>query len=104
MHRCRAPRWLLGSSTGVHPSMEAELRPVPTLPPLPTRPFLFVSYASQDRANALSIASALRAAGTELWIDQTGIAGGAAYGAEIAAAIKDCRALLLLCSAASLAS
>lgn len=104
MHRLRVLTWLLGSSTGVHPSMEAEPRSVPALPPLPTRPFLFISYASRDRANALSIASALRAAGTELWIDQTGIEGGTAYGAEIAAAIKDCRALLLLCSAASLAS
>ncbi len=74
------------------------------LPPVPTGPFAFVSYASVDRARVLAVAGALDAAGIPLWIDQAGIAGGAAYGAEIAAAVQASATVALMCSAASLAS
>ncbi len=50
---------------------------------------LFVSYASVDRARMLEVVDAVRAQGIEVWIDQTGIAGGAAYGTEIASALRD---------------
>lgn len=65
---------------------------------------LFVSYASGDRARTLEIVEAVRAQGIEVWIDQAGIAGGAAYGTEIANALRDAEAVLLIASDASLAS
>ena len=67
-------------------------------------PRLFVSYASTDRSRVLAIAVALEEAGTEAWVDVRGIAGGESYGSAIVDAIRDCDAVLLLCSAASLAS
>jgi hypothetical protein len=67
-------------------------------------PYVFVSYASADRERVLPIVEALRRAGIAVWLDQQGIAGGANYGAEIADAIKGAAALVLMCSAASLAS
>jgi predicted ATPase len=74
------------------------------LPPVPAGPFLFVSYASIDRPQVLSIVGALREAGLDLWVDQAGIAGGAAYGTEIASAIQGSAAVALMCSTASLES
>ncbi|HEY7909835.1 MAG TPA: AAA family ATPase, partial [Thermomicrobiales bacterium] len=68
------------------------------------RPYVFVSYASGDRARALPVAEALERAGIRVWIDREGIHGGANYGEEIAEAIKGAVALVLMASAASLAS
>ena len=68
------------------------------------RPYVFVSYASGDRARALPVAEALERAGIRVWIDREGIHGGANYGEEIAEAIKGAVALVLMTSAASLAS
>jgi predicted ATPase len=65
---------------------------------------LFVSYASVDRERTLEIAAAVRAHGLDVWIDQAGIAGGTAYGAEIANALRDAEAVVLIASDASLAS
>src|SRR6478735_3514233 len=65
---------------------------------------LFVSYASVDRVHALEVVEAVRAQGIDVWIDQADIAGGAAYGAEIANALRDAEAVLLIASDASLAS
>jgi predicted ATPase len=65
---------------------------------------LFVSYASGDRARTLEVVEVVRAQGIDVWIDQAGIAGGAAYGAEIANALRDAEAVLLIASDASLAS
>ena len=69
-----------------------------------SRPFVFVSYASRDRERVVPIVDALRAAGVQVWLDQQGIEGGASYGLEIAQAIEDCSAFMLMCSEASLAS
>jgi predicted ATPase len=74
------------------------------LPAPPGEPFLFISYASVDRPKVIALADGLRQAGLEIWIDQAGIAGGAAYGTEIANAIKASAAVVLMCSSASLAS
>ena len=74
------------------------------LPPVPTAPYVFVSYASADRTRVLAIVEKLRTAGPALWVDQAGITGGAAYGAEIAAALQASSAVVLMCSATSLAS
>ena len=51
---------------------------------------VFLSYASQDIEEARRIASALQAAGIEVWFDQTGLKGGATWDAEIRARIRDC--------------
>lgn len=65
---------------------------------------LFISYASVDRARALEIVDGVRAQGLDVWIDQVGIAGGTSYGTEIANALRDADAVLLIASDTSLAS
>ena len=67
-------------------------------------PYVFVSYASADRERVLPVVAALRSAGVAAWVDEAGIPGGANYGTEIADAVKGATAVLLLCSAAALAS
>ena len=51
---------------------------------------IFLSYASQDAEIALRIADSLRAAGFEVWFDQTELRGGDAWDALIRKRIKDC--------------
>src|SRR5262249_53322749 len=63
-------------------------------------PYLFVSYASGDRERVEPVVAALKQAGIAVWLDQTGIAGGANYGPEIVAGIREAGAVLVLCSAA----
>jgi predicted ATPase len=70
----------------------------------PTDHHLFLSYAAADRERALAIADALEAAGIHVWIDRRGIPGGAEWAARIAQAVRTCRAVAVLCSAASVAS
>ncbi|MHB8647543.1 MAG: toll/interleukin-1 receptor domain-containing protein, partial [Thermomicrobiales bacterium] len=77
---------------------------VPAPPPDLTAPYVFVSYASADRDRVMPVVAALRRAGVPVWLDQHAIAGGENYALEIADAIAGCAALVLLCSAASLAS
>jgi len=67
-------------------------------------PYVFVSYASVDRAPVLELVNELRASAISAWIDLDDITGGASYGPEIAAGVQSAGALLLMCSAASLAS
>ena len=67
-------------------------------------PYVFVSYASADRVRVLPLVAALQGAGVTVWIDRAGIHGGANYGREIAGAIKDAAALVLMTSPLSLAS
>jgi tetratricopeptide (TPR) repeat protein len=71
---------------------------------MPETPDIFVSYASRDRDRVLPIVERLEAAGVKVWIDRDGISGGANYALEIAEAIEQARAMLLMCSAASLSS
>jgi hypothetical protein len=70
----------------------------------PGTPYLFVSYASADRERVLPLVDALERAGVPVWIDRDGIAGGANYAREIAEAIKNAAALMLMASPLSLAS
>lgn len=65
---------------------------------------LFVSYASADRERVVPIVDALEAAGFSCWIDFRNIAGGAEWNSEIVQAIKSCRVVLIMCSAASMRS
>ena len=75
-----------------------------TVVPARDRPYVFISYASVDRDRVLSLVGALRESGIPAWVDQADITGGVSYGPEITAGIKESRALVLMCSAASLAS
>jgi predicted ATPase len=68
------------------------------------QPYVFISYASADRERVLEIVAALRDAGIACWLDQHNIAGGTNWGGSIAEAIEGCAAIVLMSSAASLAS
>jgi TolB-like protein/Flp pilus assembly protein TadD len=51
---------------------------------------VFLSYASQDAAAAQRICQALRAAGIEVWFDQSELRGGDAWDQKIRREIHDC--------------
>src|SRR5450432_1938132 len=51
---------------------------------------VFLSYASQDTEAAKRICEALRAAGVEVWFDQSELRGGDAWDAKIRRQIKEC--------------
>ncbi|MBI2813053.1 MAG: TIR domain-containing protein [Opitutae bacterium] len=51
---------------------------------------VFLSYASQDAEAARRIAEALRAAGIEVWFDQSELVGGDAWDAKIRRQIAEC--------------
>jgi hypothetical protein len=51
---------------------------------------VFLSYASQDAGAARRICDALRAAGVEVWFDQSELRGGDAWDAAIRRQIKSC--------------
>ena len=55
---------------------------------------VFLSYASQDAEAAKRIADALRAAGVEVWFDQSELVGGDAWDQKIKKQIKDCALLI----------
>jgi TolB-like protein len=59
---------------------------------------VFLSYASQDAAAALKICEALRAAGIEVWFDQSELRGGDAWDASIRKQIKTCALFVPLIS------
>src|SRR5919107_1813910 len=69
-----------------------------------TVPYAFISYASADRERVEPVVAALGRAGVAVWLDRQGIAGGGSYALAIAEAIEGCAALVLMTSAASLAS
>jgi TolB-like protein/Tfp pilus assembly protein PilF len=51
---------------------------------------VFLSYASQDEADAERIATALRAAGIEVWFDKSELRGGDAWDRSIRQQIREC--------------
>ena len=51
---------------------------------------VFLSYASEDAAAAERIATALRAAGVEVWFDKSALRGGDAWDRSIRQQIHDC--------------
>ncbi len=55
---------------------------------------VFLSYASQDAAAARRICEALRAAGIEVWFDQSELVGGDAWDHKIRQQIKECALLV----------
>jgi len=59
---------------------------------------VFLSYASEDTAAAQRICAALRAAGVEVWFDQSELRGGDAWDAAIRTQIKSCALFVPLVS------
>jgi tetratricopeptide (TPR) repeat protein len=60
---------------------------------------VFLSYASQDADAAKRICEALRAAGLEVWFDQSELRGGDAWDAKIRKQIKECALFVPVISA-----
>ena len=60
---------------------------------------VFLSYASQDAEAARKICDALRAAGIEVWYDQSELRGGDAWDAKIRRQIKECALFVPIISA-----
>ena len=60
---------------------------------------VFLSYASQDIAAAQKICEALRAAGIEVWFDQSELRGGDVWDRSIRQHIHDCRLFIPVISA-----
>ncbi|HVT73884.1 MAG TPA: tetratricopeptide repeat protein [Lacunisphaera sp.] len=58
-----------------------------------------MSYASQDAEAAKKICEALRAAGVEVWFDQSELRGGDAWDAKIRKQIKECALFVPIISA-----
>ncbi len=65
---------------------------------------IFISYSTLDRHHALTLVERLRAAGHSVWIDQQGIGAASSWSNEIAEALDNCKAFILLMSETSLAS
>ena len=59
---------------------------------------VFLSYASQDAEAARRIADALRAAGVEVWFDQSELRGGDVWDQKIRRQIRDCALFLPIIS------
>ena len=62
---------------------------------------VFLSYASQDAEAAKKICDALRAAGVEVWFDQSELVGGDAWDQKIRKQIKECALLIPVISAST---
>src|SRR5213083_2833187 len=60
---------------------------------------VFLSYASQDTEAAKKICEALRAAGVEVWFDQSELRGGEAWDQKIRRQIKECALFMPVISA-----
>jgi tetratricopeptide (TPR) repeat protein len=60
---------------------------------------VFLSYTSQDAEVALRICEALRAAGVDVWFDQSELRGGDAWDASIRTQIKECALFVPIISA-----
>jgi len=59
---------------------------------------VFLSYASEDAEAAQRICAALRAAGVEVWFDQSELRGGDAWDRQIRERIHDCRLFIAVIS------
>jgi TolB-like protein len=60
---------------------------------------VFLSYASEDAAAAERICTSLRAAGIEVWLDQSELRGGEAWDRKIRKEIHDCALFIPVISA-----
>jgi len=80
----------------LEPQESVEKRTVEGLSPAGT---VFLSYASQDAEAAARICDALRAAGMDVWHDQSTLRGGDAWDAQIKKQIHDCALFIPVISA-----
>ena len=55
---------------------------------------VFLSFASEDSEDAQRIATALTAAGIEVWFDKSELRGGDAWDASIRQQIRTCRSFV----------
>jgi TolB-like protein/Flp pilus assembly protein TadD len=62
---------------------------------------VFLSYASEDAEAAERLATALRAAGIEVWLDKSELRGGDAWDRQIRRQISDCALFVPIISASS---
>jgi adenylate cyclase len=62
---------------------------------------VFISYSREDKDKVLELASKLRAAGVNLWIDQGGIDGATLWGEEIVNALEGAKVMLLAITGSS---
>ena len=62
---------------------------------------IFLSYSSQDADTARRICGVLRAAGLEVWFDQSELRGGDAWDASIRKQIKECALFVPIISAST---
>ncbi len=62
---------------------------------------VFLSYSSQDADAARRICAALRAAGIEVWFDESELRGGDAWDASIRRQIRDCALFVPIISAST---
>jgi len=60
---------------------------------------VFLSYASQDADAARRICDSLRAAGIEVWFDQSELRGGDVWDQKIRREIRDCSIFIAVISA-----
>ena len=60
---------------------------------------VFLSYASQDAEAAARICAALRAAGVEVWFDQSSLRGGDAWDGLIRRQVRECAVFMPVISA-----
>ncbi len=60
---------------------------------------VFLSYAAQDAAAAQRLCASLRAAGIEVWFDQSELRGGDAWDQKIRREIRDCALFIPIISA-----
>ncbi len=64
-------------------------------------PDIIISYSRKDSQHALALAEQLRASGMGIWIDRRGIEAATSWSREIADAIREAKAFVLLLSASS---
>ena len=65
---------------------------------------VFLSYSREDKARVLDLAGKLRAAGVNIWIDQSSIDGAALWGESIVRALEGAKVLLLMVTPSAVGS
>src|SRR5712692_9107960 len=72
--------------------------------PAERTPYVFLSYSSTDREQALALAERLEADGIPVWLDRRSLVGGMSWDAAIVEAIKNCTVFAVLCTHAGVSS
>jgi tetratricopeptide (TPR) repeat protein len=100
--RCHAACVILGaleSQSRTHNALANELGLVGARTAAGSQRAVFLSYASEDADAAQRICASLRAAGIEVWFDQSELRGGDVWDAAIKQQIKACALFLPIISA-----